>query len=378
MRITLFSLLFFILNNLTAQTIQVSLFNSRNVNAYTLSVRHGKYLIKGNDEIMGEYKKNSIFFINRIGDKIEIRDKNAQIGVFKEVTISPRDENSVVALRGVNPTTPSREYTDELTFTASGGKLKAINNVDLEKYIAAVIEAEGGAYAPLEYYKAQGILVRTYTIKSIYKHAEEGFNLCDEVHCQAYHGRSAHNPEIYKATKATAGLVLVDIADTVMAMTPFHSSCGGHTSPAGIYWQKDLPYLKGIEDPFCTESRNAYWEKTIPTKEWNQFLRSKGVSNLSQFQHFHSEERVQYFSQAHNIKMRDIRTAFKLKSTFFNVEPIENGVVIKGKGYGHGIGMCQLGAMEMARVGLTYMDILHFYFQNVLITDYSEMDLTRY
>lgn len=377
MRLTIFSILLFCWQVLSAQTIQVSLFNSKNVNAYTLSIRNGKYLLKGNGEILSEYKKNNIFYISRVGDKIELRDKNAQIGVFKEVSFTNRDENGVVVLRGVNPTTKSREYNDELIFKVIDSKLKALNHTDLEKYIAAVIEAEGGASAPLEYYKAQGVLVRTYTIKSIYKHAEEGFNLCDEVHCQAYHGRSSRNPDIYKATKATAGMVIID-TDSVLAMTPFHSSCGGHTSPSGIYWQKDLPYLQGVSDPFCVDQRNATWNKTISFAEWNNFLNEKGIQNTSDYQSYQVSERQKYFSEEHNITLRQIRSRFGLRSTFFTMQPIESGILIKGKGYGHGIGMCQIGAMEMARVQLTYVDILHFYFQNVLITDYREMDLTRY
>lgn len=359
------------------QTIQISLFNSKNINAYTLSVRNGKYLLKGDGDILGEYKKNNIFYINRVGDRIEVRDKNAQIGVFKEISFSHRDENGVMILRGVNPTTQSREYNDELLFKVIDSKLLALNNIDLEKYVAAVIEAEGGASAHLEYYKAQGVLVRTYTIKSIHKHAEEGFNLCDEVHCQAYHGRSSGNPEIYKATKATSGMVIID-KDSVMAMTPFHSSCGGQTSAAGIYWQSDLSYLQGVSDPFCVDHKNATWQKKIPQKEWNAFLKSKGINNTQNYQSFTIDKRQKYFSEAHNITLRQLRTHFKLRSTFFNITPIDNGVLIQGKGYGHGIGMCQIGAMEMARVGLTYIDILHFYFQNVIITDYREMELSRY
>ncbi len=377
MRITLVTLFAIISTFLSAQTIKISLFNSRDVNSYTLSVLQGKYYLVCDGERIGEYKKKSIFFINRVSDRIEIRDKNAQIGVFKDVKLESETEDGIFVLRGVNPVTPSREYNDDIIFRVTDNHLKAINNIDLEKYIAAVIEAEGGSKAPLEYYKAQGVLVRTYTIKSIYKHAEDGFNLCDEVHCQAYHGRSSQNPEIYMATKATAGQVLMD-QDSVLAMTPFHSSCGGQTSSAGIYWQKDLPYLQSVKDPFCSESRNANWDKTVSKSEWDAFLSNKGVRNYSDFYNFNGATRTKYFSEKYNITMRDIRQSFKLKSPYFSIEENGNNIVIHGHGFGHGIGMCQLGAMEMARVGFTYIDILHFYFQNVSIADYREMDLSRY
>ncbi len=362
---------------ISAQTIKISLFNSRDVNSYTLSILQGKYYLVCDGERIAEYKNKSIFFINRISDRVEIRDKNSQIGIFKDVKLESETEDGIFVLRGVNPVTPSREYNDDIFFRVIDSHLKAINNIDLEKYIAAVIEAEGGSKAHLEYYKAQGVLVRTYTIKSIYKHAEDGFNLCDEVHCQAYHGRSSQNPDIYKATKATAGQVLID-QDSILAMTPFHSSCGGQTSSAGIYWQKDLPYLKSVQDPFCSESRNANWEKSISKSEWNAFLKNKGVRDYKDFYNFSSPNRTKYFSEKYGITMRDIRQSFKLKSPYFNVVEKGNNIEIQGHGFGHGIGMCQLGAMEMARLGYTYLDILFFYFQNVSICDYREMDLSRY
>ena len=377
MRILVLSFFIVVSPTIFSQTIQIGVFNSKEVNSYTLSVQKGKYFLECDGQKLAEYKKNSIFFVNRILDRVEVRDKNSQIGVFKEVKFISKDKDGILLLRGVNPSTKSREYNDAIIFRTNDSRLQALNLIDLEKYIAAVIEAEGGANAPLEYYKAQGVLVRTYTIKSIYKHAEEGFNLCDEVHCQAYHGRSTRNPAIYRATRSTSGEVLIGV-DSVLAMTPFHSSCGGQTSSAGIYWQSDLPYLQSVSDPFCLERRNATWEKRIALKEWKSFLTNNGVSDTEDYLSYTQTNRQKYFSEKHNLTLRSIRQTFGLKSTYFVFEPEKDEIVFKGKGFGHGIGMCQLGAMEMARVGFTYLDILHFYFQQVTITDYREMDLSRY
>ncbi|HBH49871.1 MAG TPA: hypothetical protein DDX98_14595 [Bacteroidales bacterium] len=377
MRYFLLFISFIWVGHVSSQTIQISLFNSKNINAYTLSIRQGRYILEGDGEKLAEYKKNSIFFINRRGNKLELRDRNSQIGIFKEVKFVNQDENCISLLRGVNPTTKTREYNDAIAFRVNDSKLRAINHIDLEKYIAAVIEAEGGASATLEYYKAQAVLVRTYTIKSIYKHAEEGFNLCDEVHCQAYHGRSSLNPDIYKATRATAGEVLID-SDSILCMTPFHSNCGGQTSAAGIYWQSDLSYLKSVFDPFCTDHKNASWHKEVSLLDWEGFLQLKGIQDTESFMNYRLSKRQKYFSEQYNITLRNIREHFRLRSTFFSIEPTENGILFKGKGYGHGIGMCQIGAMEMANVGYTYLDIIHFYFQHVTLTDYREMELERY
>jgi stage II sporulation protein D len=363
---------------LDGQTMQINVFNTTDIKAFTVSVQQGKYLLECDGEKYGEYKKNSIFFVSLSNDKIEIRDKNSVIGIFSQINLNPDGKDCVFTLKGVNPGTISENFDDALLFKIFEAKLKAINNVDLEKYIAGVIEAEGGIEAPMEYYKAQAVLVRTYTIKNIYKHAEEGFNLCDQVHCQAYKGRSERNPIIYDATTATAGLVLID-SDSILVMSPFHSSCGGQTSSAGIYWQSDLPYLQSINDPFCLTQKNSNWEQRIPLSEWNFFLTSSGISNPEQYTSYTASKREQYLIKGQNkITFRQIREKYGLKSSFFSISKQGGEIVFTGKGFGHGIGMCQLGAMEMAKVGYTYVDIIHFYFQQVKITDYREMELHRY
>jgi stage II sporulation protein D len=378
MRFALLFLFVVSIQLVSAQTMQISIFNNTDIKAYTVSVQQGKYLLECDAEKYGDYKKNSIFFISRKDDKIEIRDKNSVIGVFSQVNLIPGDKESIIMVKGVNPATMSQTYDDAVLFKIGENKLLAINNIDLEKYIAGVIEAEGGIDAPLEYYKAQAVLVRTYTIKNIYKHAEEGFNLCDQVHCQAYMGRSSRNPLIYEATQKTAGLVLID-KDSILVMSPFFSSCGGQTSTAGIYWQSDLPYLQSINDPFCLSQRNSTWEQRIPLSEWKLFLTTTGITQPEKYTTYAAAKREQYFiNNKVKLTFRQIREKFGLKSAFFSISQQGGEIVFSGKGYGHGIGMCQIGAMEMAKVGYTFVDIIHFYFQNVTLTDYREMELNRY
>ncbi|MBN1117354.1 MAG: SpoIID/LytB domain-containing protein [Bacteroidales bacterium] len=376
MRFSFFILFFFVSAILSGQTMHISIFNNQDIQSYTVSVRAGKYLLVCDNEKFGEYHTNNIFFISKFNNKVEIRDKNTLIGQFDNVELIPKSKNCIFSAKGIIPSTKLQEYDDGLRLKILDNKFYAINQVDLEKYIAGVIEAEGGINAPLEYYKAQAVLIRTYTIKNIYKHAEEDFNLCDQVHCQAYNGRNARNPEIYEATKATSGQVLID-PDSILVMSPFHSSCGGQTSPAGIYWQTDLLYLQSVHDPFCLEQRNANWEERTELVEWLSFLRNLGVNKPNEYVNYTVSDRRKFFVD-NKVTFRQIREKFGLKSTFFSIHPEGSQIVFSGKGFGHGIGMCQLGAMEMARVGYTYIDIIHFYFQHVQITDYREMELHRY
>ena len=155
--------------------------------------------------------------------------------------------------------------------------LRLINILDLEKYIPGTIEAEGGPNASAEFYKAQAVLSRTYAIRNFARHAHEGFNLCDAVHCQAFNGKSRMNPMIYRAVDETRNEILVD-QEGKPIFTAFHANCGGITSSASMTWNRDLPYLISVHDPFCDASSRRDWKKMISRQEWNDYLNKKGLA----------------------------------------------------------------------------------------------------
>jgi len=365
----------------SAQNIKVSLFNSKEISSFTVSIKQGRYLLKSSNETLGEYKKGTIFHVSRFGKTMEVRDKRNFIGNFQTVELLCTDNSGILSINPVNLSTEGREYDDNLSVTCENNRIQIVNKLDMEKYIAAVIEAEGGNHAPSEYYKAQAVLIRTFTIKNLFKHAEEGFDLCDDVHCQAYNGRCSQHPEIIEATKTTAGNVLTDQSG-VLIMSPFHSNCGGMTSPAGMVWQKDMPCLVSVRDPFCTNSLHASWTHSISKNVWNTFISDYAKNNIDYQRYnfsFTFPTRTK-FILIHGIELnlRTVREYFGLKSTFFSVEDTGDSLIFKGNGYGHGVGMCQEGAMEMARVGYCWLDIIHFYFHEVNVVDYREMALSRF
>ncbi len=312
---------------------------------------------------------------------LELRDNQNVIGKFAHLEFSCNKGDGVIKIKPITPLMESVAFDDDFIIKIVNNNIRIINKIGMEKYIAAVIEAEGGNHAPVEYYKAQAVLIRTYTIKNMFKHAEEDFNLCDEVHCQAYKGRSTQNEVILDATRSTAGVVLID-KDSILIMSPFHSNCGGETSAAGLVWQKDLSYLQPVKDPFCIESTHANWSEKISRAQWISYLntlsdkKSIGVDGNFTFTFDHRAKSVHINGM--DLNLRSIREYFNLKSNFFSLQDNGEELVFIGRGYGHGAGMCQEGAMEMARVGYSWTDIIHFYFQNVFFADYRDMDLRRY
>lgn len=382
MRVKSLLLFFIILSSLVSgQSIMISVLTSRDINAVTVNIKQGKYLVKNGNETLGEYKKNSIFHVSRFGNALQLRDKRNFIGNFNQIEFTCITGDGIISIKPVNPSMNAIDYDDDCIFNLAKNQLRIINKIDMEKYIAAVIEAEGGNHAMPEYYKAQAVLIRTFTIKNLLKHAEEGFNLCDGVHCQAFKGRLTQNPQILAAVKATEGSVLID-KDSVLIMSPFHSNCGGETSSAGLYWQKNLPYLEPVKDPFCISASNASWETSIEKEYWIKYIDGIKTNDLDYSQQdfsFTTPHRTKFVSiNGLELNLREIRETYNLKSSFISIEDTGDEIIFKGKGYGHGIGMCQQGAMEMARVGYTWIDIVHFYFHDILIADYREMDLHRF
>jgi stage II sporulation protein D len=148
------------------------------------------------------------------------------------------------------------------------------------------------------------------------------------------------------------------------------------TTDAFRVWKAPLPYLQPVSDPFCSNSPNAKWEKVIKRDEWIAYLISRGFQREQIQQsglNFSPSVREKFFMLGDKrSEMTDIRKDLKLRSAWFSVTTEGDSVFLRGKGYGHGAGMCQEGAMEMAKKGYVYVDILHFYFTDVIIDSIPE------
>lgn len=360
-----------------SQKLNIALFHENNIKTLVFSTVSGEYKITGNGLPVNISGPGDIYFIALENGKLSVSDKAKSLGEYNKLEFTGKESVNTFQLNPAFPALSSREYDDDLLLLSNKVNILIINKIDIEKYITGVIESEGGSYAPLEFYKAQAILIRTYAIKNMLRHSSNGFSLCDGTHCQAYKGKSRLNSQIYEAARVTKGKVLADNNNNLI-ITPYHSNCGGVTSNASEVWQKNLPYLAAIRDPFCTQSRNATWEKRISVAKWENYLRKNGIftQNARSDQYVFSQfTRKKFYKFANQkILLTKIRDDWNLKSTFFSIKSDKNTLVLKGKGFGHGVGLCQEGAIEMAKVGYTYPDILHFYYKNVKVVDYNTIN----
>jgi len=270
-----------------------------------------------------------------------------------------------------------RLYEGSLRIRVVQGSLQIVNHIDIEKYVAGVVESEGGHVNEYEYFKAQAVLARTFVLKNINKHIKEGYNVKDDVTSQVYHGKVylQNRININNATEETKGLVLVD-KNNVLIFGAFHANSGGMTANSQDVWRESLHYLQSKLDPYSLNQPASHWQKKIPAAEVLDFFAKKLQVNgdkselqraLSQF---NQEKRERQFTfNGKHVLLKDVRHHLKLRSTYFSIRLEGNHFVFEGRGNGHGVGLSQEGAMEMAKRGFCFDEILYFYFSEILLKD---------
>lgn len=285
-------------------------------------------------------------------------------------------------LRNMAPKSTERRYPGTLELTRNGSVFKLVATVPLEEYVAGVVQAEAGKDHDIEYYKLQAVSCRTYALANKRRHLADGYEVCDGTHCQVFQGRNRQD-SIRQAVALTRDLVVVD-SDIHLIHATFHSNCGGETMNAEDVWSRSEPYLVSTMDTFCLHAPHAEWEKRVPRIKWLGYLRKQyGVDTddsnvVASVTHYTPECRDLYLSNiSPEVPLQRVRKDFDLRSTYFSMHTEGDMVVLTGRGFGHGVGLCQEGAMRMARDGYSYSDILHHYFTNVHLVKLQNLDFFR-
>ena len=356
---------------LSAQQVQVSVFNSYPVNTIIISSYSDDFTITCMGEKVSTLNAGKIFYISLYNTSLLLNDENGPLACYDELTLSPANETSKLRIALINPKVSARNYSGKIHLRIEYGRILILNEINTVQYIAGVVEAESGINASPEFYKAQALLCRTYMFSHLNRHETEGFNLCDEVHCQAYKGITPFTASILESSIQTAGKIITDETNQPITAA-FHGNCGGETESALNIWLKPENYLVPVKDPYCTQTANANWEVKIPLHQWKKYLATNGFkpsASISSLETKNKSRQIYYRVNNDSILTKQIRSDWNLKSAYFQVKVKNNTVHIMGHGYGHGIGLCQDGAMNMAKKGLNYSEIIKFYFKNVKISD---------
>jgi stage II sporulation protein D len=285
-------------------------------------------------------------------------------------------------LRSVRPRSEVRDYPGSLEVRRAGGAFTLVATVPLEEYVGGVVQSEAGKSHDIEYYKLQAVSCRTYALANARRHAAEGFEVCDGTHCQVFRGRNVIDT-IRQAVTLTRNLVVVD-ADIQLIHATFHSNCGGETMDAQDLWSTSEPYLVSTVDTFCLHAPHATWRRAVLRSTWLAYLKNTfGVPTddpavAEKFTNDVPLCRDIYLANGlPEVPVEKVRADMGFRSAFFSMHSVRDSVIFDGRGFGHGVGLCQEGAMQMARDGLPYTEILHHYFAEVHLVDLNNLDFFR-
>lgn len=391
-----------------------------------LEVRAGKrvFVVPANRSLSFSLSPSGVFW----------KEKNL---VVSAVTVSPRGD---VVYLGKRP------YRGRLEIRKRGENLEVVNILPLEDYLKGTMKLEVNPSWPEEALKAHIVVARTYALRNLGRHREEGFDFCVTVHCQRYGGVFAEDPRTNGLVEETRGVILTYQGKP--ASVVFHSESGGYTDSAKNVWGKEIPYLVELPSPWEDDAPHAFWEVTLSSGDIAKALEQRGYihSEVLDLQYRKSEKsgrvtQVLVYTDRGVVELtgNQFREAIgfdRLPSTFFDIERVpqdrregepawgeeEKGEILDyeewmkrdwnlddiitflklremerekrkqrgsvailapeecppvhrgsrvftfvGRGWGHGVGLSQWGAVGMAKRGASFSEILSYYFPGCVL-----------
>jgi len=262
----------------------------------------------------------------------------------------------------------SKRYAGALEAKREGGEWLYVNHVPMDEYLTSVVGHEMSPHWHKEALKAQAVVARTYLLTKMKERAKKPYDVDTTTNFQVYGGLKKDDAGARHAVSETHNEVLYH--GDKLAQTYFHSSCGGTLASAEEVWGKPVSYLGVQNSPFCSTAPVYKWTVKIPLSEIGRKLSTGRVTNVSVAERSGSK-RVKTLTVASSAGTKKIRAdkfrmalgAIKVRSTFFGVAKDGSNIVLTGRGFGHGVGMCQWGAKVQADdKGQKYKSILDHYF----------------
>ncbi len=340
------------------------------------------------------YSSQPVTF-SRSGDGLVIKMGHNPLGDrFDEVLLTPRSGHNFL-------TAFNQRYRGMLRILPNGNNLRLINIVHVDDYLKGVVPLEIGftSEPEREAIKAQAVAARTYAISHLEQYPKEPYDLKSDVSDQVYRGVDVEKDLVNEAVDATRGMVMKFHDQLINAY--YHSTCGGSTDDIDEVWdRKAEPYLRAVSDSgYCDWSKYARWTESYSVKQLalrlEEYLSAergrviridriddieitgltaggrvaemtvttdKGTFNFG-------KDKVRWvFTRSSNPEMILQSAWFRLQKQFDSQNRLTR-VDFVGRGYGHGVGMCQTGAIGMSRAGWKFENILKYY--------YSHIDLVR-
>ena len=362
--------LLFLAFSASADRVKVRLFSNNSIDLINISFDLGNYDIYGADSLLIEAAvgNDKSVELTPDGRKVHVAINGYDYGTHAAVNFLATDTACILCLNPRN--IKQRTYEGNLVVTVGkNGKLQLINDVEFETYIAGVVQSEIYG-SQTDIFRVQAIISRTWAMKNINKHKSEGYNFCDQVHCQAYLNRCVR-PDIMLGTMMSSGMTIVDSLGHLIE-TPFHANSGGQTANSEDVWRSAVPYLRSVPDTFSYHMRQSEWVKVVSEDKWLNYFASKHKLDT---RNDSIRNELLTFSQSTRkvricgVPLTRVRTDFQLRSTFFSVlyDSAAHRITLSGHGFGHGVGLSQEGTIRMVGLGISYDSIIRHYYTGASI-----------
>ena len=265
--------------NASADRVKVRLFSNNSIDLINISFDLGTYNIYSDDTTLIEENvgNDKAVELTTQGRKVHVAINGYDYGSHTTVNFRATDTACILCLNPRN--IKQRTYEGNLSVNVNKrGHLQIINDVEFETYIAGVVQSEIYGTDP-DIFRVQAIISRTWAMKNINKHTSEGYNFCDQVHCQAYLNRCVR-PDIMLGTMLSSGMTIVDSTGHLIE-TPFHANSGGQTANSEDVWRAAVPYLRSVPDTFSYGMRQSEWVKVINEDKWLNYFANKHKLNIA-------------------------------------------------------------------------------------------------
>jgi len=316
-----------------------------------------------------------------------------------------RETGDVLARAIVEPQDRSQNLTADAApyrgvfevLPADDARLTVVNVVQLEDYLRGVVpnELAPKAFRQLEAQKAQAVAARSYALAHLGDYSSRGYDVCATAACQVYRGVSSEHKLSDRAVSETRGIVATWRGRPIHAF--YTSTCGGHTEEGTEVFEDGAPYLRGVACPAeegiadHDRERGRPWQVRLGAADVERRVARYGsVGRVLDL----VPTRVGVSGRVVELKVvgsegelalrgQRVRLGLRLRESLFvlhkeTATPDEEPrFVFTGNGWGHGVGLCQLGASGMARGGATFEEILKHYYTGVAVSLLDEASLVR-
>ncbi|MDQ6767746.1 MAG: SpoIID/LytB domain-containing protein [Candidatus Eremiobacteraeota bacterium] len=305
-------------------------------------------------------------------------------GLLLAGAVQTHDKLLIAPLTDLAMTVDGLSYRGDIVIERDAqGAFSVINVVELEQYLYSVVGSEVSASTPASALQAQAVVARTYAVAHLGAHEDLGFDLHAGDQDQAYNGMQAESEPVVSAVEATRGVVMLYRNHLAQA---YYSACDGGFTSDGHGLNDPQPYLQSVRDPYCPMSPYLQWSAAVPLQTFLEALSERGIVSRPLSPRDVRDVRPGTVDGSGRLQTVDIVTKYGtvsidgktfrsaagnrvVKSTRIgSLSLAGTSIRVNGAGYGHGVGMCQLGARGMAESGLGVYAILDFYYPGALLT----------